>query len=92
MSNNSQLNANESTLGDQVRQIIADIAGLDRSQFHDESDIREDLTIDSLRLMEIVAAVEQGYGIRLDEARLFDIATVGEFLDLLQEEMHAKAP
>ena len=50
------------------------------------------MTIDSLRLMEIVAAVEQGYGIRLDEARLFDIATVGEFLDLLQEEMHAKAP
>ena len=51
----------------------------------DDVNLRDQLGIDSLRAMEILVAVEQKYGIKIDEARAFDVMTFRDLTELAKE-------
>lgn len=63
---------------------VARIAHIHSEELQPEVLIREELGIDSLKAMEIVATCEKEMRITIDERQLFDIRTVGDFLDLLE--------
>jgi len=67
-----------------VIDIVAGISRIDPDEFEDDVLIREELGIDSLMAMEIVAACERRLGISIDEAQVFCVETVGDFLELLE--------
>jgi len=66
-----------------IKRIVSRISRIDAEEFDDEVVIREELGIDSLMAMEIIATCEKHLDIQIDEAMFADIETVGDFLDLL---------
>ena len=69
----------------QVREIISSISRIDIQELSDEVNVREELGIDSLMAMEIIATIERKLEIHIDESQYFDIDTIGEFLNLVIE-------
>ena len=52
-----------------------------------ENDFIQDLGAESADIVGIVAAVEDKYGIAIDEGELVDIHTVADFLGLVQKKL-----
>lgn len=73
-----------------VKKLVAEIARVNPNKIDEDTDIREDLGIDSLASVEILAAIEKRLGIAIDEAEAFDIETVKDLLDLVTEYMEKK--
>jgi len=67
---------------DTVKQIVSRISRIDVEEFEDNVKIREELGIDSLMAMEILATCEKHLKIKIDESKFVDIETVGDFLNL----------
>ena len=68
-----------------TKQIVSRISRIDAEELEDEIIIREELGIDSLMAMEIIATCEKHLELQIDEAMFGDIETVGDFLDLLMK-------
>jgi acyl carrier protein len=66
-----------------IKSIVSRISRIDAEEFDDEVIIREELGIDSLMAMEIIATCEKHLDIQIDEAMFGDIETIGDFLGLL---------
>jgi acyl carrier protein len=84
MASDSALSARESSkIRNDVKKLVARIARMDARKIKESASIRDDLGIDSLAAMEILASVEKRLGIVIDEAKAFDIVTVKDLLDLV---------
>ena len=70
-------------LRESIRKILATIARIDPAELDDEVRIREELGVDSLMAMEIIATCEQRLEVSIDENDVVEIETVGEFIDFL---------
>jgi len=68
-----------------VKKLVAQIARMDAGKVRESASIREDLGIDSLAAMEILASIEKRLGIVIDEAKTFDVVTVEDLLDLVTQ-------
>lgn len=68
-----------------VKKLVAQIARMDFRKVKENASIRDDLGIDSLAAMEILASIEKRLGIVIDEAKAFDVVTVRDLLDLVTE-------
>jgi acyl carrier protein len=66
-----------------IERTVAEISRVDVREFEDEVIIRDELGIDSLMAMEIIATCEKRLDIHIDEAAFADIETVGDFLELV---------
>jgi acyl carrier protein len=84
MPKNTRLPASAEQLRESLIAIVARIANIDVRDLGNDVLIREELGIDSLKAMEIVAVCEKQMEIAIDEGQLFDIKTVGDFFDLLE--------
>ncbi len=66
-----------------IKELVASIARMDTEKVKESARIRDDLGVDSLSAMEILAAIEKKLGIVIDEAKAFDIVTVKDLIDLV---------
>jgi len=66
-----------------VKKLVAQIARMDAKKIREKASIREDLGVDSLSAMEILAAIEKRLSIVIDEAKAFNVVTVGDLIDLV---------
>jgi acyl carrier protein len=73
-----------------VEKLIAEIARIDFEKIKEGDSIRDDLGIDSLMAMEILAAIEKKLGIVVDEARTFDVVTVKDLINLVMSGLKKK--
>jgi acyl carrier protein len=80
---NLQENWNEELFRNDIKRIVSRISRIDVSELDDRLLVREELGIDSLMAMEIIATCEKLLGLKIDETLFADIQTVGDFLDLL---------
>lgn len=67
-----------------MRQVLAQIARIDKDSFSEAARIREDLGVDSLMAMETLAVLETIYDIEIDVSRAFEAVTVGDIMDLIE--------
>lgn len=79
-----------SEIRDDVKKLIAQIARINVRKVKEIANIRDDLGIDSLAAMEILASVEKRLGIVIDEAKAFDVVTVNDLLDLVTQCLRKK--
>lgn len=79
-----------SRVRDDIKNLIAGIARMDASRIKEDANIREDLGVDSLSAMEILAAIEKRLGIVIDEAKAFDIVTVKDLINLVMSYLKKK--
>ncbi|MBU1913255.1 MAG: acyl carrier protein [Candidatus Omnitrophica bacterium] len=68
-----------------VKKLVAQIARMDARKVRESASIRDDLGIDSLAAMEILASIEKRLGIVIDEAKAFDVVTIEDLLDLVTQ-------
>ncbi|MFC1590502.1 acyl carrier protein [Candidatus Omnitrophota bacterium] len=80
----------EDTIEKEINKILAAIARAKVSSIKKYTDIREDLGIDSLSAMEILAAVETRFKIIVDEAKAFDIVTVSDLYKMVKGHISKK--
>ena len=74
---------NTKNIQEELKNLVSLITRIDVSELSEEVRVREELGIDSLMAMEIVAACEKRFDIQIDEEQLFEIETVGEFYNLV---------
>lgn len=73
----------ELKINESVKKLVAEIARIDIKKIKESANIRDDLGVDSLAAMEILAAVEKRLGIVIDEAKAFDVVTVRDLTGLV---------
>ena len=56
---------------------------LDASEIGPETDLRDDLGLDSLQAVTVVMALEQEFEIEVDDEEIDGLRTVGDILELL---------
>lgn len=83
--NSAQAVRESSKIRNDVKKLVAQIARMDAGKVRESASIRDDLGIDSLAAMEILASIEKRLGVVIDEAKAFDIVTVEDLLDLVTE-------
>jgi len=74
-----------------VRDIILDVIEIEREKITPEASLRDDLHADSLASVEIVMALEDEFGIEIDEQLARSLATVGELIAAIQTMRNAAA-
>lgn len=91
MTPNNALAVRESSkIKNDVKKLVAQIARMDARKVRESASIRDDLGIDSLAAMEILASIEKRLGIVIDEAKAFDVVTVEDLLDLVTQSLNKK--
>lgn len=82
---NLQEDWNPEVFKHEIMQIVSRISRIDEADLQDDLLIREEVGIDSLMAMEIIATCEKYLGIKIDETLFVEIQTVRDFLLLLMK-------
>ncbi|MDD6666360.1 MAG: acyl carrier protein [Lachnospiraceae bacterium] len=70
---------------DTLKQIIADVLGVDPAEITEDTTFTDDLGADSLDLYQILLEVQDRLGIEIDENKVQDITTVGQALEMIED-------
>jgi acyl carrier protein len=70
-----------------IKQIIANVAGLDPQRIGDDDTLRDDLKLDSLSLLEIGVDVDLAFKLGLPDERDKDVGSIPEMVGLVQERL-----
>ena len=73
------------TLEKELREIIAKITEIDPAEIKLESNFVEDLGMDSMMALEILAAMEKKYKIQVPEEKLSKLTNLKETINLAKE-------
>ena len=68
---------------EKVRDIIVETLGCEADQVTPEASLADDLGADSLASVELVMAMEEAANIKIDDADVANLKTVGDIMDYL---------
>lgn len=74
-----------------IKEIIADVAFLEAAEIGDEARFIEDLSLDSLSLLEIGVEVDFEYKLGVSDERLKELRSVQDAVELVQEQLKEKS-
>lgn len=77
----------ESSVEERVKNIVAELLGVDKDNITRESRFREDLEADSLDLVELIMEFEREFGGEIDDEDVQKIETVGQAVSYIEEKM-----
>lgn len=72
---------------EKMREVIAETAGCDLEDVTREAKLEEDLGLDSLAAMELVMALEDASGLKIDDSELDNFKTVADLADYLDKQV-----
>ena len=72
------------SVGDQVKDIIAEELGLDREKVKDEAVLQTDLGADSLDIVELVMKLEDKFDMKIPEEDAEGLKTVGDAISYIE--------
>lgn len=75
-------------LDDDIRHLVAEILEREPSQIDPEARLVEDLGMDSMMALEIVASIERKYRVKLPEAELANVKTLQRVIELAKRYVH----
>jgi len=75
--------SNRDEISEKLKAIVSNVTRIDISELSEEIRVREELGIDSLMAMEIVALCEKQFDILIDEEQLFLVETIGDFYNFV---------
>ena len=70
---------------EKVKEIVAEQLGVSLDQVKPESKFVEDLGADSLDLTELIMAMEDEFGVEIDDEKAQEIKTVQDVINFIQE-------
>ncbi len=68
-----------------VKQVIANVLGMEASEIGDEANFIFDLGADSRQSLELVAAFEEEFDIEMDEDKALEVQTVADAVDFIAQ-------
>jgi acyl carrier protein len=77
---------------DRIKQIIANVSGLDAKRIGDEARLRDELKLDSLSLLEIGVDVDLAYKLELPDERYKEIDSIPDMVSLVQGRLSEMRP
>ncbi len=86
------MNNNAEEIRGRIKQIIANVAGLNPSRIHDEATLRDELKLDSLSLLEIGVDVDLAFKLELPDERYKEIDSLPDMVSLVQQRLTEMAP
>ncbi len=66
-----------------VVEIVAEVLGVDAAELHPDSDMRTVEGADSIKVLRIIAKIEQRYDVELEDSDVFGVTTVGQVADVV---------
>ena len=78
------MNSNAEEIRSRIKQIIANVAGLNPSRIPDEATLRDELKLDSLSLLEIGVDVDLAFKLELPDERYKEIDSIPAMVALVQ--------
>ena len=69
---------------DKVSDILVDQLGLEKEKVEDSSEIMADLGADSLDVVDIVQVLEEEFSIKVPNAEIESLKTVGDIVDYIE--------
>ena len=75
---------------DQIKKILIDTIHVDDFLIFMNSDLKDDLEIDSLTKLELILEFENTYAIRIEDAELANLKTVADIVDIIEAKLTAK--
>ncbi|GMT47445.1 MAG: acyl carrier protein [bacterium] len=66
----------------EIISIISDISGFEKEEITPETNLPDDLEVDSIKAIELTVALEKKYKISIRDSDIPEINTVGQILDL----------
>ncbi len=73
-----------------VRAFLIDDLEIDEDKVFPESRLKEDMGIDSLDYVDIVAVVLSTFGVKVNIEKMKAVKTLSQFIDYLEEELKQK--
>lgn len=73
-----------------VMRIIAEISEVNESEIRMESELVDDLEVDSMMSLEILTELEREFDIRISEKDLADFVTVRDIFNFVKEKIDEK--
>lgn len=73
-----------------VMRIIAEISEVNESEIRMESELVDDLEVDSMMSLEILTELEREFDIQMSEKDLADFVTVGDIFNFVKEKVDEK--
>lgn len=77
---------------DRIKQIIANIAGLNAEAIPDDAGLRDELKLDSLSLLEIGVDVDLAFKLELPDERYKEIDSIPGMVALVEERLAELTP
>ena len=70
---------------EKLSKIIADQLGMEQNKITKATLLKEELLADSLDIVEIIMAIEEEFGIQVDDEDAIGFKTVGEVVDYIEK-------
>ncbi|UWQ16136.1 acyl carrier protein [Jannaschia sp. M317] len=71
-------------IADRVRNIVADVTSQPHDRVIETAHLVRDLELDSLDMVELAMALEEAFGIDLEDANLESVPTVGALIAVIE--------
>lgn len=76
---------NSEDIFDKVKEIIIDQLGVTESSITPEASFIDDLGADSLQVVDLIMALEEGFDLEIPDSDAEKIVTVGDVVDYIKE-------
>ena len=86
------MNQDATEIRARIKQIIANVAGLDPARIGDEATLRDELKLDSLSLLEIGVDVDLAFKLELPDERYKEIDSIPGMVALVQSRLDRDPP
>ena len=73
---------------DEVRSLVAGILELEPPEMDAEARLVQDLGMDSMMALEIIASLERKYRVKLPEAELANVKTLNSIVEIVKRHAH----
>ena len=67
-----------------LKEIIANQFGIDTDELSEDTDIVADLGADSLDVVEMMMALEEEFGITIEDEKIAELKTIGDVVDCVE--------
>ena len=72
---------------EKVKMLLADQFGIDEDTITADTSFREDLNADSLDIVELIMALEEEFGINVEDEDAENVETVGDVVSAIKEKI-----
>ncbi len=70
-----------------LRTLVADTLGVEESDVVPEASFEDDLNVDHQELVDLMVAIEEEFGVKIDDSEMANLSTVGEAVEFLEDQL-----